>query len=217
MVTIHLEVLQAHSFQQRWNCEMSRAGCLLCSPGCVLAGRGGKKSRLKTETPEILMTDQQQKGMQGLQHRTAEQALGVIFSSPASLLKAVSDIFLWFWASLNLYKQLPPPGWGAVVRIQESCHTRQQKPHTGDAAGLPSFTGKIVHTFIVDSNHNSALSPLFCLYFSWSKVEPLHMFLLCLARTDLLCSLLTQPEYQSWVLMTMWCYSRKKIPGTFLL
>lgn len=103
MVTTHLEVLQAHSFQQRWICQISRAGCLHCSLGCVLAGRGGKKSRLKAETPETLMSAQQQKGMQGLQSRTAEQALGVIFSSPASLLKAMSDGILWFWTSLNLY------------------------------------------------------------------------------------------------------------------
>jgi len=98
MVTILLEVLhEARSSQQRYKTvrypgrDLSIAAQDMC-----LQEEEETKAGFKAEAPESLTPDKQQKGKQGLQHRVADRAFGVIFSPPASFLKPASDSLLRF-------------------------------------------------------------------------------------------------------------------------
>lgn len=183
MVTIQLEVLQAHSFQQRYvtvrypGWDVSIAARNVC-----LQQEEETKAALKAEAPETHPWAAAG-GKAG-----AAQALGVIFSSPVSLLKSVSDSLLWFWLSFNLYEQLLSPEWGTGKDARKLSWPDNRNLMLGMLQGfLPSLVIKNIHFLWLigtrkDTSHKSVSNPASYLYSSWPKVEPLQMFLLCLAR-----------------------------------
>lgn len=143
MVTIQLEVLQAHSFQQWYeNVRYPGWDVSIAARDVCLREEEERKAALKAEAPETHPWAAEG-GKAG-----AAQSLGVIFSSPVSLLKSASDSPLWFWVSFNLYEQLLSPEWGTGKDARKLSWPDNRNLMLGMLQGfLPSLVIKHIHYF----------------------------------------------------------------------
>lgn len=147
MVTIHLEVLQAHSSPQGYKTARYPGWDLSVGAQDVcLQEEEERKADLKAEASETLIPDQQRRESRdcstGLQNRPWGSFSPL---QPHSLRQwvTVSCGFEPHSTCTSNFSFLAEELWQGC---KKAVMPRQQKPHAGDVARLPTFTDKKVHT-----------------------------------------------------------------------